>query len=113
MMQYIASPYSHPDPSIREARFLCVRNYTYEMLRRGRHVFSPIVYSHQFAVDFDLAGPFDQWEKFDFDMIDRCDELVVLMLGGWDRSVGVKAEIEYARRKGKNVSYVDYDLERR
>lgn len=109
-MQYLASPYSHPDPIVRDFRFRAARKYTYECLRRGIHVYSPIAYTHQFAVDFDMNGPFAQWEKFDFDMIDRCDELVVLMLNGWDQSVGVKAEIEYARRKGKSVRYVDDDL---
>jgi hypothetical protein len=35
----------------------------------------------------------------------RCDEVVVLMLDGWERSEGVQAEIRIAEALGKPVRY--------
>ena len=34
----------------------------------------------------------------------RCDELWCLTLDGWDKSVGVRAEVELARTLGKPVA---------
>lgn len=36
-------------------------------------------------------------------LIERCDEVWVMMLGGYDTSVGVKGEIEWANKHDKPV----------
>jgi hypothetical protein len=45
-MVYLASPYSHPDPAVREQRFHAACRATAALLRAGCVVFSPIVHSH-------------------------------------------------------------------
>ena len=104
-MIYLASPYSHPDPAVREARYHAACRATASLLRAGMVVFSPVVHSHP-LVAFSLPGGWDFWERIDREYLARCDEVVVLMLGGWRESVGVWAEIEIARESGKPVRFL-------
>lgn len=106
---YLASPYSHYDPLVREARFRAAAACCAAMLARGVHVLSPVVYGHPVA----LAGGHDTdwqtWRDLDLDILWRCDTLAVLTLPGWRESVGVAAEIAEAKRCRMTVEYVDAD----
>lgn len=92
-MIYLASPFSHADPAIRQWRYEKACVLTVKLLQRGQHVFSPIAYSYGLAEQFGLCGSWAFWEKLDLDFIDRCDELLVYKLPAWEQSVGVTAEI--------------------
>jgi hypothetical protein len=107
-MIYLASPYSHADPSVREARYQAACRTTAALLKAGLVVFSPIVHSHP-LVAFDLPTGWDFWELIDRAYLARCDEVVVLMLDGWQQSVGVREEIRIARELGKPVRFLDVD----
>lgn len=108
-MIYLASPYSHADEEVRKTRFEVVSKLTAELINRGHDVFCPIAYSHVLAVDFGLGGDWTFWERLDKAFIDRCDEVWVTVMDGWDRSVGVTAEIRYANDTGKPVRYIEPD----
>jgi hypothetical protein len=71
-------------------------------------VFSPIVHSHP-LVAFDMPTGWDFWEPIDRAYLARCDEVVVLMLDGWQHSAGVREEIALARGLGKPVRFLDVD----
>lgn len=103
-MIYLASPYSHADEAVREARFRAVCRHAAHMMRAGRFVFSPIAHTHPIAA-FGLPGDWAYWEQYDRAMLARCSELIVLMLDGWRESKGVQAEIGIAASLGKPVSY--------
>ena len=105
-MIYIASPYSHPDPAVRETRFQAACRAAAELMRRGKIVFSPISHSHGIT-QYGLPKDWQFWEACDRAHLERCDEVVVLMLDGWRESVGVKAEIGIARELGKPVSFIE------
>jgi Domain of unknown function (DUF1937). len=45
-MIYLASPYSHPDPLVREARFDAACRAMADLVHAGQIVFSPIVHGH-------------------------------------------------------------------
>ena len=105
-MIYLASPYSHPDAAIREERFRAACRAAAQLMRAGNIVFSPIAHSHPIA----LHGlPFDWmfWERHDREQLARCDEVVGLMLDGWQGSEGVLAEIRIAAELGKPVRYLE------
>ena len=104
-MIYLASPYTHPDASIREERFHAVCQATAALMRSGHVVFAPIVHGHP-LVEHGLPVEWPFWERFDREHLARSDELVVLMLEGWRESVGVAAEIEMAREMGKPTRYL-------
>jgi nucleoside 2-deoxyribosyltransferase len=104
-MIYLASPYSHPDPRVREHRFRAACQAAASMPCDGSIVFSPIVHSHP-LVAFGLPTAWSAWERIDRAYLERCDEVVVLMLDGWEASVGVRAEIDIARALGKPVRFL-------
>jgi hypothetical protein len=106
-MIYLASPYSHPDPAVVEARFKAACKATAELMRRGKHVFSPIAHSHQVAVIGGLHLGWEFWQQIDFEWIRMCAAVYVLTLDGWEDSKGVTAEIVYAKSVQIPVWYLD------
>jgi nucleoside 2-deoxyribosyltransferase len=102
---YLASPYSHPDPAVRQERFHAACRATAALIRAGNAVFAPVVHSHP-LVEHGLPTGWEYWERIDREFIARCDEVVVLMLEGWERSVGTGAETLIARELGKPVRFV-------
>jgi hypothetical protein len=102
---YLASPYSHPDPAVREFRFREACRAAAKLMRLGHVVFSPIAHGHSIAL-YGLPTDWSFWEPFDRHQLERCDEVVVLLLDGWCESAGVAAEIEIAHQFGKPVRYI-------
>ena len=100
-MIYLAAPYSaHP-----EYTWWYTLKRTAQLIQEGRVVFSPITHSHEMAIRFDLPGDFEFWAKQDKVFIDRCKEILVIAMPGWETSVGVEAEIKYALSIGKKVTF--------
>jgi hypothetical protein len=102
---YLASPYSHPDPAVREQRFREACRAAAMLLRAGHAVFSPIANTHP-LVEYGLPTDWSFWEWHDREHLARCDGVVVLLLDGWEESVGVRQEIRIARTMGKPVQYL-------
>ena len=48
---YLAAPYSHPDPGVRERRFRAINRAAAALIAEGRIVFSPISMSHPIEPD--------------------------------------------------------------
>lgn len=94
---YLASPYSHPDPFVREARFLWTMKEMGVFLKQGTFIYSPIVHCHELAKIADLPKDAKFWEAYNFKMIEAAEELWVLMLPGWDKSLGIADEIKFAK----------------
>ena len=107
-MIYVASPYTHPDPIVREARYRAACRQVAEMLRCGIHAFSPICHSHP-LVEYGVPGDWTFWRDYDLKFLAMCDEVWVLMLDGLKTSTGVQAEIAMAMALGKRVVFVESD----
>ena len=107
-MIYLASPYSHPDERVRQARYELVVQHAAFMWNEGLVTFSPIAHSHPIAQQMPPdSGSWEQWAEFDRTILGACSELWVLMLPGWRESVGVAAEVEYARSLGLPVKHIE------
>ena len=104
---YLATPYSHDDPAVRESRFLAVNAYAATMMREGLHVYSPISHTHPIAQAGDLPKGWDYWEKYDRAMLAACSKVVVFCQEGWRESTGVAAEVRIAKEMGLPVEYVE------
>ena len=105
---YLASPYSHPDPVVRENRFKQVCQKAGELMMKGYLVFCPIAHSHPISEYGDVdATSHDFWLTQDFAWLDVCDFLYVYKMDGWENSFGVNEEIKYANSKGIPVFYVE------
>ena len=104
---YLASPYSHPDPTVRNARYHAACVTTAALIQRGYPVFSPIVHSHVLHTEHGLGGSWETWAKIDRALIGASSDVWVLCLDGWRESRGVKAEIEQARAEGLGLALID------
>jgi hypothetical protein len=108
-MIYLASPYSHPDPEVRQARHDAACRCAARLMAGGQVVFSPIAHSHAIAAFLPpvLCMSWGFWKSQDFPLLEKADTLLVLRLDGWEQSVGVAAEIARARELGIPVRWED------
>jgi hypothetical protein len=104
-MIYLACPYSHHDESVRDQRFLAACRATAELIREGHTVFAPVLIGHSLANE-GLPGDWEFWEPHDREQLEQASAVVVLMLPGWEESVGVQAEIEIARNLGLPIVFM-------
>lgn len=95
-MTYLAVPYSHPDPKIREARFAASNCAAYRLMQRGEVVFSPISHSHPIEAASGVIGDHEFWAKQDDAFQAHATKVAVLMIDGWKESRGVQREIKLA-----------------
>ncbi len=109
---YLAQPYSHRDPFIVRQRVLFGAYVAGKILTTlpDTMVYAPIAHGQTLADVSNLPIEWEFWREMDFAMIDRCDELWVLTIEGWKESVGVDAEMAYARELGIPVHYIDEGL---
>jgi hypothetical protein len=104
---YLGSPYSHPDPVVREARFQAVCQAAAHLMRAGLHVFSPIAHAHPIALAGSLPGDWKYWQSYDEAILSSCRALTILKLDGWEQSTGLQEEIKIAVSLGLSIEYVD------
>lgn len=110
-MIYLASPYSDPDPAVREWRFQEVCRAAAQMIAEGQMVLSPIVHCHPIALMGNLPLDWQYWERYTMEILPMCVSMTVLMLPGWVESKGVSDEILIAQRLEKPVIYRFWETE--
>ncbi|MFO0915248.1 MAG: DUF1937 family protein [Pirellulales bacterium] len=108
-MIYLASPYSHESPAVRQQRYGDACQAVVHLLHAGLAVFSPIVHSHP-LVSYGLPTDWSFWQRVDQEHLRRCDQMIVLMLDGWEESRGVAAEIDIARELGLPIDYLSPEM---
>ena len=106
---YLAIPYSGMMPS---SFFQVTRAMAIILKENEVNVFSPITHCHPLK-EYNMPGDWAFWEKIDYDFIDRCDGMYIVIpdegVDTIDKSTGVKAEIEYAKRLGIPFKFIRYD----
>lgn len=106
-MIYLASPYSHPAEHIRIRRYLAARDFCHAEMQKGRVIFSPIAYGHQFARDLGFPGDHNTWLEFNNEMMLLASSFWVLQLDGWKESLGISHEITRAIAIGLSIEHKD------
>lgn len=106
---YLASPYSHWDPAEKERRYREACRVAGRLMKAGERVFAPIAHSHPIEQAFEDGKPEGHafWLGQDFAILRHASRLAVLRLEGWETSFGVTAEIDFARRCGIPVEFID------
>lgn len=93
---YLASPYSDPDPGVRQKRYEeATRHASILMTEMDIYVFSPITHSHNLEQLEKRDWQF--WMKFSCNLLAKCDELFILKIPGWNESKGVFMERHIAK----------------
>lgn len=105
-LTYLAQPYSHPDPEVREQRYRDGCAAASRLMQQGLKVFAPIPHSHGIAAHGGLPTSWEYWESYDRTILEMCEKLLVLKLDGWEQSVGVLAEMDIAFELGIPVEYI-------
>lgn len=108
-MVYIASPYSDTDRGVMYYRYRCVTRAIGALQDRYSYAFiGPITQSHHTA-EFMTTGctAFKSWAKRDLTYISHCDAIWVLLLDGWDKSIGVTKEIEFCKQHKIPIKYLE------
>jgi hypothetical protein len=108
---YLASPYTHEDRGVREYRFRVACRVAARLMRGGHFVFSPIAHSHPIAEAGELPGDFAFWQAYDREWLKASRELIVLQLVGWEKSQGIRGEIEFMQSLGRPVKYIIPEIE--
>lgn len=106
ILAYLACPYNHPDPSVKEERHHLVNFEAAQLIADGIFVVSPLTHNIP-LFKTGLRQGWDLWKSYDFTIIKRCDKLIVLKLNGWELSKGVADEIAYAQELNLPVEYLD------
>lgn len=99
---YLALPYSHSDPQVREARYRTATSVTVFLMSEGATVFSPITYGHQIC-QYGIDTSFKRWAELDYPMISWADEFWLLELDGHEISFGVQEELKQAMLVGTKI----------
>ena len=106
-LYYLASPYSHPDPKVRQARYEEQGRIAVELIHKGYHLIAPIEMCHHLSKLHQLPTGYQYWQARDRLLIERCDGLIACKMDGWEDSIGMKDEIKYAEFLDKEVLYYD------
>ena len=105
---YLASPYTHPDPKVREDNFRKVSALAAEMNSKGIITLSPITYGHTLLDFKEMPHDWEFWKNFCISFLQHCDEILVYKMPGWEKSNGVTEEVKYAQENNIKISYVEY-----
>jgi hypothetical protein len=105
---YLAGPYSHQYPDVRQARYVAHCTAAANLMRGGARVFSPIAHGHAICD----AGGLDEfshefWMRQCLPMLSMAERLVVLQLPGWLDSKGTAAEVDAAISQNIDVEFME------
>lgn len=106
-MIYLASPYSpvteeekRNADKVREDRYRKTMAAQSQLFNEGYPVFATIVHTHVTAKHYNLPTEAAHWIKYNHHMIDLSLAIFILELPGWQESIGVQDEINYAHSQG-------------
>lgn len=106
-MIYLATPIKHENPAVESFRVATADRAALTLHDAGIPVFSPASHAGSFASLSSIHQPWDYWQQIDLPILTTCcTHLVVLCMEGWDRSEGVRAEIEAALEANLTLIYV-------
>lgn len=103
-MIYLAQPFKHENLRVEEQRYRLAVACAAELIQRGHFVYSPIVNSFPMNEIYPENKNFSFWRQFDFHMLSKADDLWIMKIEGWRESVGLTAEIDFARAIGIRVT---------
>lgn len=102
---YLATPYSHPDPTVVEYRYREAVEHTAYLLSLKRWCYSPIVHCHEMARQCNLPTDAAYWREYNETMMRAASELHVYCIDGWKASLGVAHEIAFWQSLKRDVIF--------
>jgi len=109
-MIYIAAPYSHPEKSVVAYRVKIVCEYSAYLLRQRISCVSPITTGTGILTNATLPTDFEFWQYLSYDLLSICSKIHVLKLDGWNESIGVTGEINFAIQQLIDIEYIEQNF---
>lgn len=106
-MEYLATPYTHKSRQVMDLRAVISDIIACELTNQGRLIYAPISSWHHVACKYTMPTDAKFWEELNLSFLARCEKLVVIMTPGWDISVGVADEINFAKKHDIEIEYLD------
>jgi len=106
-MIYLASPYTHVNPAVREWRAEEAARYAAGFAAEGHLLFCPISHTHPWT-KYGLPTDWDFWERLDTPFLQLATQLWVLQLPGWDESHGVREEMWIMRQRKVPITMIEW-----
>lgn len=103
---YLASPYTHPNPSVMRSRYQAALAATAYLLQQRIWTHSPIVHCHTLALQYDLPTDYTYWRDYNLAMITSAHTFMILAIEGWQESHGVADETSIAHIQGKVIKFL-------
>ncbi|MEW5559062.1 DUF1937 family protein [Enterobacter asburiae] len=104
---FLACPYSHADANVVNQRFEACNQVAAAIIESGNAVFSQVTMSHPINLAFQHTEKSEvgkRWAPVDALFMDAMEELIIIDLPGWDKSVGIQREIAFFKQRGQRVS---------
>lgn len=110
MISFLSSPYSNDDAAVINERVYLTAKATAILLRRGEFIFSPILHGHAIVErESDVPGDWKFWQAYCKKFIDVSDKVFVLIIEGWDKSIGIGQELLHAQLQKKKIIYITFN----
>lgn len=106
---YLGNPYTHKHKKVMSERYKLCDRAAARLMKYGIVTYPPIALNARWNAYEEFPNSWDFWEKSDKNFLERCDGLIVLMLDGWEKSIGLQSEIEYAKKLGLPIAYTTYE----
>lgn len=109
---YLACPYTHPNPRVRQERHDAAVAAAGLLMSTGARIFCPIAHTHNIDLHLQEQGieiEHEEWLAQDKPFILGCDLLIVLMFPGWEASTGVRHEVDLFKKLSKPIMYLGMD----
>lgn len=103
---YLAMPYGHPDPDVRNDRMEVFYDIAARLIKMGVYVVSPLLHIET-CKRHDIPDNWTYWQAYSEVLLTKCDMMVVITVDGWNTSTGVLGELAFCRQYSIPVTYVD------
>ena len=99
-------PYSDPAMRVVNTRMAIYCREMAKYVLRGECVIGVLFFHYALPHEPKLGSDWAAWKSYSEALILKCAKVRVIMVHGWDKSTGVKGEIEFAEAHGIPVEYV-------
>lgn len=103
---FVSFPYAHPNTDIIRKRVHTAEKYTASLIREHKVVYSTIIANESLVYKFGIPFDYSYWKEHCQKFVSVSSEVHVLCFDGWDKSIGVRDEIETATKFGIPLVYI-------
>lgn len=111
-MKYIAAPFGKIED--KESLMNYVTNYSATCFLEGFLVICPLTMGYNFGLKrpelFEKSTSW--WMQWCRELMKKCVAIDVLMIDGWEDSLGVQEEIKFAKSLNIKINYIESDYGR-